>query len=177
MLFSKDDIQDALRSLTKELVQSDVEITIQVVGGAAVALQVEREAATGDIDAMFRRSSQIFDAIKRVGDERGWPDTWLNDAVNMYASHHDSADDWDIQTSESGVVILVARPELLLAMKLAAGRGRRDSTDIDLLLDACEISSIEEAAALFDRYYPADVIATKAMAQLKDRYATGSNLL
>jgi hypothetical protein len=59
---------------------------------------------------------------------------------------------------------------LLLAMKLQAGRGRRDATDIDLLLDECEIESFDDAKALFDKYYPTESIAPRALHQLHDRF-------
>jgi hypothetical protein len=88
----------------------------------------------------------------------------------MYVSHHDDARDWTVRTEEGGVVILVARPKLLLAMKLRAGRGRRDADDIDRLLDACGIASLAEAVELFDGYYPEDEIAAPAFLQLEARF-------
>lgn len=170
MLFSKEDVEKALRALVEELVASGIAITIQIVGGAAVALQVEREALTDDIDALHRPTDGFTAVVKRLGDARNWPETWLNDAVKMYASHYDTVADWDIRTDEDGVIILVARTELLLAMKLYAGRGLRDATDIDKLLDACGITSLTAAAEVFDRYYPTDVMSKKAMRQLQERF-------
>jgi hypothetical protein len=136
-----------------------------------VALQVGREAVTSDIDALYASSPEVKAAVERIAEARNWPPTWLNDAVKLYVSHHTDAD-WTIQTEEEGVVILVARPELLLAMKLRAGRGRRDSDDIDRLLDACRISSVGDAVELFDCYYPRDEIAAPAMFQLEERFSS-----
>jgi len=68
-------------------------------------------------------------------------------------------------------VVLVARPELLLAMTLCAGRGLRDAGDIDRLLEACGITSVAGAKRLFDRFYPAEDIAAPAMRQLHARLA------
>lgn len=89
----------------------------------------------------------------------------------MYVSHQDSEDDWELRTDEGGVGIFVARPEILLAMKLYAGRGSRDADDIDRLIDACGIASVTAALELFDRYYPAEEIAAPAMRQLRHRFA------
>lgn len=55
-------------------------------------------------------------------------------------------------------------------MKLGAGRGRRDSDDIDALLDTFGINSAAEAIDVFDRYYPNEVIAGPAMRQLRHRF-------
>ena len=55
-------------------------------------------------------------------------------------------------------------------MKLGTGRRRRDSGDIDVLLDACGINSTAEAIDVFDRYYPNEVIAGPAMRQLRHRF-------
>lgn len=90
--------------------------------------------------------------------------------MKMFVSHYDSEADWDLHVEESGVVVLVARPQLLLAMKLHAGRGRRDEADIDRLIDSCGITSLEAAQELFDRYYPDEVIKPAAKRQLRERF-------
>lgn len=171
MLFSRRDVEEALDALVAELVTEGAEATIRIVGGAAVALQVGREATTGDIDALHASSPAVRAAVQRIADARNWPMTWLNDAVKMYASHHDTEDDWELRTDEGGVAVLVARPEILLAMKLYAGRGSRDADDIDRLIDACGIASVTAALELFDRYYPAEEIAAPAIRQLRHRFA------
>jgi len=170
VLFSKEDVDDALRALVDELVAAGVGATIDVVGGAAVSLQVGREALTGDIDAPYPVTPAFTDAARRVGAARNWPVTWLNDAVKMYVSHYDTASDWDIRIGGEGVVVRVGRAELLLAMKLNAGRGRRDAGDIDRLLDACGVTSLAAAQGVFDRHYPAEVIAEPALRQLLERF-------
>jgi hypothetical protein len=172
VLFTKESVEEALATLVDELLADGAEATIRVVGGAAVALQVGREAVTSDIDALYASSPEVKAAVERIAEARNWPPTWLNDAVKIYVSHYTDAGDWTIRAEEGGVVILVARQELLLAMKLRAGRGRRDSDDIDRLLDACGISSVAAAVGLFDCYYPQDEIAAPAMFQLEERFSS-----
>ncbi len=89
----------------------------------------------------------------------------------MYASHLDVEGDWDLCNQDQGVAILVARPQLLLAMKLLAGRGRRDAEDIDRLLEECQITSVEAALEIFDHYYPQETVADPAMRQLRAKVA------
>lgn len=171
MLFSQEDLEGALRVLVSELVATGAEARIQIVGAAAVALQVGREGLTKDIDALYTPTPEIKDVVKRIARTKNWPDTWLNDAVKMFVSHYDTDTDWEVYTEEEGVVILVARPQLLLAMKLLAGRGRRDADDIDRLLDACGIKSVQAAKEIFDRYYPTESIALAAVRQLQARFS------
>lgn len=172
MLFSNDDIEAGLRALVAELVSVGAESTIQVVGGAAVALQVSREGLTQDIDTLHTPSPAVRQAAQRVALARGWPESWLNDNAKMYDSHFHDGRDWKLLLEDHGVTVFIAGPSLLLAMKLLAGRGRRDQTDIDRLLDTLDITSIEDATAVFNHYYPTEVMSPNALRQLKSRFPT-----
>jgi len=143
---------------------------IRVVGSAAVAMQVGREALTEDIDALYGSSPQVKAAVENIAQARNWPPTWLNDAVKMYVSHYITDEDWDLRIEEEEVMVFAARNELLLAMKLKSGRGRRDQGDLDRLFEACRITSVADAEGIFDRYYPQDVIAAPARRQLEARF-------
>jgi hypothetical protein len=94
----------------------------------------------------------------------------LNDNVKQFASHFDTPDDWTNLDVRDGVAIRVAGAQLLLAMKLFAARGRRDSQDIDRLLDACAIQDAEAAVSLFERYYPEEELSERALRQLHERF-------
>jgi hypothetical protein len=170
VLFTKEDIEDGLRALVDQLAAAGLTSKIHVVGGAAIILRVERGALTSDVDILHCATSGIQGAVAEVAQAKRWPPTWLNDAANMWASNYDTEDDWEIRFTKGEVAILVARSPLLLAMKLQAGRGQRDATDIDLLLEACEIESFEDAVTLFDKYFPTESIAPRALRQLHDRF-------
>lgn len=171
MLFSPEDLEDALRLLVAELVAAGVRARIQIVGAAAVTMQVGRDAMTGDIDALFVPSTEFLQVVRQIAATKDWPDSWINDDVKMFVSHHDTEADWELHAEESEVIVLVARARLLLAMKLFAGRGRRDESDIARLIDSCSITSLEAARELFDRYYPEEVIKPAALRQLRERFA------
>jgi hypothetical protein len=156
--FTRDDIISALEELAQLLAAADVTTTIRVVGGAALSVLHGRDTTTTDIDALYGAPDQVRAAVATIAAQRGWPDTWLNGDVAMFASHFDHTATWVPFTSRGGVKIWMAPADLLPAMKLLAGRGRRDGADIDLLCDACGVTSITEAEVTFDRYYPRDEI-------------------
>ncbi|MCU1364112.1 MAG: hypothetical protein JWM55_1940 [Acidimicrobiaceae bacterium] len=160
--------------LVDDLVISGVRSVIYVVGGAAIMLHVEREALTNDVDVLHS-STEIQASVRRVSEAKRWPESWLNDAAKMWASHYDGEDDWEIRCTRGDVSVQVAQPLLLLAMKLLAGRGLRDAADIDLLLVECHIGSLEEAEAVFDKYYPTEKIAPRALRQLHERFDDTNN--
>lgn len=170
MLFTPEELRAALRLLVAELANAGVEVRIKVVGAAAVTLQVGRDALTGDIDTLHAPSVGLDEVVARIAAAKNWPANWVNDAVKMFASNYDSDDDWEAYAEEGGVVVLVARPRLLLAMKLFAGRGHRDEADIDRLLDKCAIGSLQAARELLEHYYPDEVLKPAVLRQLQERF-------
>ena len=173
MLFSRVGVEIGLQELVDALAPSDEPIRIHVVGGAAVILRVDRPALTADIDTL-RADATVLEAAERIARVHGWPAGWLNDAAKMWASHHDTDEDWEVRFSRGHATVLIARAPLLLAMKLQAGRGRRDAEDIDLLAEACKVDSVEHARDIFDRYYPTEEIAPRALRQIQERFGSGS---
>ena len=141
-----------------------------MVGGAAISVAFDRETTTTDVDAMYGANPDVEKAARTIAYRNGWPENWLNDQVKQFASHFDTAEDWINFDVRDGVAIRVAGARLLLAMKLLAARGRRDSQDIDCLLDACAIKDVDGAIAIFDRYYPEEELSERALRQLNDRF-------
>jgi hypothetical protein len=65
------------------------------------------------------------------------------------------------------IEIWTADPRSLLAMKLRASRGQRDQGDLTLLLEACQIETVEGATALFREYYPEDPLPDQAEVMIR----------
>jgi hypothetical protein len=55
----------------------------------------------------------------------------------------------------------------MLAMKMRASRGRRDEPDIALLLERCGITSVAQAFALYEEYFPEDPLPKRAYSILE----------
>lgn len=168
--FDRDDIVAALDELVDHLTAAKASSHIRIVGGAAIAIRFGRHATTTDIDALYRADPAVEEAARTIARKHGWPETWLNDKVKMWTSHFDDPDDWADFAVRDDVTISVAGAPLLLAMKLRSGRGRRDAADIDLLLDACGVTGVAEALALYESYYPEDAMADGARRQLIARF-------
>ncbi len=167
--FDRDAIVGALKELVDELVEIGASAQIRIVGGAANAVSYTRESTTIDIDALYGSASEVEQATRNIAQRHGWPIDWFNDDVKQFASHFDAAEDWLDLEVRDGVIVRVAGARLLLAMKLRAARGRRDAMDIDVLLDACAITAVEDAVALFEHYYPEDELSERARRQLVGR--------
>lgn len=167
--FDREDIVDALGELVEVLASRETKPHIRIVGGAAIAMCHTRDATTTDVDALYGSDPDVEVAAVEIAQRRGWPDNWLNDKAKMFASHFDADDDWVSFDLRDGLVVRVAGPQLLLAMKLWAARGRRDAGDIDLLLDACQVTSVSQAVAIFERYYPEESLSERACRQLSAR--------
>ena len=171
MLLSAADVMKGLEMLTDELSRRTIGTRIQIVGGAAIALQVSRAALTRDVDVLQIGDTSIVQASEAVAAKLGWPNDWLNGAANMFASHYDDEGDWTDLIQRDGIKIQIAKPELLLAMKLSAGRGARDLSDVELLLEACRVNQVSEATHIFERYFPTEVMPERSMKYLLHRLA------
>jgi hypothetical protein len=52
-------------------------------------------------------------------------------------------------------------------MKLAANRGRRDSSDIEFLLARCGVRSVQDAQDIYESYHAQDVLTPAAEARIR----------
>ena len=176
-LFTHDELIELLDALIDKLVAAGASGTdVRVVGGAAIALAHDPERdATGDIDALGATNRAMVEAaVAALSEERGLPSDWLNFKVAMYAPDPDRPEpSFETLRERDGVRISVGTAQLLLAMKLRAGRGRRDIDDVDVLLDARGITTVEEAVALFEAHYSAEVMPERSMLHLRQRFAAG----
>ena len=170
-LFNRGEISELLTALADRLETRGVKATLLIVGGAAISIEYGERPATRDIDAGIAPAAPVIAVAHEIAEERGLPSDWLNDKVKMFLPHDGVREtEWKEIISRKQVSIRVAPADVLLAMKLRAGRGRRDSPDIELLLDVCKVRSAEEAEEIFDRYYPNEEIAPRALALLAERY-------
>lgn len=151
----EEEIRSFLVEIADRLAARGVTGRIYVVGGAALALTVfrdEERRMTPDVDASFRADEVMTEEIAAMARENGLADDWLNNA-SKFAFPPAGFPDGDVVHERDGVTVMVAPPEVLLAMKLRAARWGRDEDDIAMLVRECDVRSDDEALAVFDRYY------------------------
>jgi hypothetical protein len=63
---------------------------------------------------------------------------------------------WQPLCSGGGIEVWIAPPDIVLAMKLRSNRGRRDTRDLPVLIEAVGLTTRVEIEALFERFFPHD---------------------
>ncbi|PTT22430.1 hypothetical protein DBR36_02020 [Microbacterium sp. HMWF026] len=156
----RDDIITGLSDLILDLRATGSVATIQIVGGAAIALTIDRDRpATADVDGTVSPPEVVAAAAAKVARQRGWPDEWINDrATGFLPSGMGRSVEWTTLYDHGGIVIQAASAEMLLAMKLRAmeRRGLRDAGDVAALLGVLDIHTAEEAEALLNGFFPGE---------------------
>lgn len=160
------DLDALLSELAHRLQQSDVAAGIRVVGGSAIALMNDQRRATRDIDAALHPADVVKATAADIALTRGLPVDWLNDAALAYIPPV-GAEDWIEVVCEGSVTISIGSPQVLLAMKLHANRGRCDADDIDYLLGVCRVTTVQDAQEIYERYQAQDVRTDAAVARIE----------
>ena len=164
-LLEPGDVEPLLREFARRISASGQTAGIRVVGGAAIALLNADRRLTQDIDAVIHPTGAWAEVANAMANERGLPVGWINDAV-VAKLPLVGLDEWTELLREGDVTVFVASPRMLLAMKLLANRGVRDTDDIHFLLDACSVSSVEEAQEIYEHYHHQEVMSSGAKARV-----------
>jgi len=163
---SPDEIRNLLEELAVRLDAAGIAVGIRVVGGAAVSILDNYRRSTSDIDAVIVPAGAAAEVVAALGTERGLPANWLNDAALAYVPPV-GPEDW-IEILRTGEVsVSIGSVQMLLAMKLLANRGIRDSADIEFLLEACNVGSLEDAQTIYEKYHAQEVISPSAAARVQ----------
>ena len=161
-----EDIRELLEELVTRLDNAGITAGIRVVGGAALSILDQNRRATSDIDAVIVPAGVAAGIVADLGNERGLPKNWLNDAALAFVPPV-GPDDWVEVIRRGDVRVSIGSVQMLLAMKLRANRGIRDSDDITFLLAACNVKSLADAQEIYERYHAQDVISPNATARIQ----------
>lgn len=127
---SKDDIVNALTSLSEELSLSGNSHEVLIAGGAALVLLYNSRDSTKDVDAVVS-DAVVRNAARKVAHQLGLPEDWLNDGAKGYLQ---GVARGDVVFQTAALVVRSLAPPQLLAMKLSAWRDDLDIEDARLLL-------------------------------------------
>lgn len=157
---SRDEIIDGLRELIRALHRDGRPARMQIVGGAAIALTVDADRrATQDVDGPLTPSAVIVAAAEEIARARAWPIDWVNDSASQFVPGGFGREaEWVTIYQNDDVLIQVALPDMLLAMKLHAAQKRdlREAGDLAVLLSATGIDAAEDAERLYSDFYPGE---------------------
>ncbi len=144
-----DEILELLTELGQRLSAKGVRASLYIVGGAAIAIELDTRRVTADVDAVFHPETSVASEAAAMAHDRGLPRQWLNQAAAAWVPGASSDVD-AVLLDIPGLAVAVASPTHLLAMKMAAFRPT-DRADLELLFAELEITTPERAA---------DVVAT-----------------
>ncbi|HEX5419238.1 MAG TPA: hypothetical protein VFY39_04495 [Gammaproteobacteria bacterium] len=167
---TKTDMHRLLELLDTELARDDVHGELYVVGGAVMCLALDARPATHDVDALFRPTRLVREDAARVAAKADVPENWLNDAVKAYLSPRA---EFDRFLELPHLMVFVARPRYLLAMKCAAmrlGEEFHDLDDVRYLLRYLNVSSANEALAIVMQYFDEAELLPKTRLVLEELF-------
>ena len=143
------DIRSLLDELGTRLQTQGVEATVYIVGGAAIALEMDARRVTTDIDALLHPEVTVRAEARTMAADHALPDDWLNTAARAFVPGGDTG---AVPYEVPGLVVTLASPEHLLAMKMIAFRPT-DVPDLEMLFRELGITSAGEAADLAQAVY------------------------
>ena len=178
--FDKEALEAAFKELGQRAHAVGRTIEIAVYGGAALLLTLNQRVATKDVDGVFDRDKDFVRKLAaEMADEFGWDQNWLNDGVKGWLSKADS--DPDVKKlfktypseDEPGLRVLVPKPEYMFAMKCRAMRvgGVESSSDIDDIKNLAQelgITNVEQALAIVEDFYLANLLEPKTRLGLEE---------
>ena len=151
----RDEILKYLHALNEKLQRRNVKGEICLYGGAVMCLVYDARPSTKDVDAIFQPSKIIREVAKEIANEYELVNDWLNDGVKGFLVEHPRK----VFLNLSHLVVMVADPEYMLAMKsLSARIDGTDSKDIEFLINKLKITTVDEVFKIIDKYYPRRII-------------------
>ena len=168
-LLDRTRIRELLTELGSRCAARGFSVEMFLVGGAAIALAYGERRATRDLDAIFEPKMKVYAEAKKMADELGLPEDWLNDSVKgLLPDFPDTGS--QATTSSNGLRVVVPSPEYLFAMKATSARLGIDDDDLKLLGEIVGIKDAEDAYAIVAKFYRQERISAKSGFYLQSIY-------
>ena len=151
--FEPADIRELIDELVRRLEARGISGAIRIVGGAALALRYPDDPdirVTQDVDATWEPRAAVSRVITEIAAERGLEVDWINPAAASWLRT-------DAPSQSGGFHVVIATPEQLVAMKLAAGR-EQDLADLRVLAKHLGIRSAERLVEIAYEIYGDDSV-------------------
>lgn len=142
---SREQIDDLLYRVSQEAVRRETNVSIFLIGGAAMALAYSTSRSTRDLDGIFEPKSIVYEIVRAVAadvPELNLAPDWLNDAAKGFMPGEDP--NATVYFDGPGLSVRIASPRYLFVMKAIAAR-ESDVDDLRILFRLCEFASANEA--------------------------------
>ena len=169
----REQILKLLQELGDELADEESYATINVCGGAAIAIAYNNLKSSDDIDAVltdFDDKNKFTECIKRIAERHNLPDEWLNEDVKVFVNSMRGLCFKDFGQFGALSVRIVSE-EQLLAMKLFSARENKDLDDAAGLAKSLNITSKEELNDILYKYFSERSVKFMAMRKKQNDYA------
>ena len=147
-------LRDLLDELVRRLHLRGVSGNIRIIGGAAMALRFPDDPSirvTADIDAVYELRPEVDEVIAELAAERGLEVDWINARGASWLRV-------DRPSGETeGFEVILASPEQLIAMKMAAAR-EQDLHDLRILARNLGIEEPERLVEIAYEIYGEDSV-------------------
>ena len=152
-LWSREQLTELFTDLAERLADRGVTASVYVIGGAAISMSFDARRATRDIDAVVLDGhGALMEEVRSVALDRNLPSTWLNEQAAAYVSPLPDPDAL-VVFDHPALRVAAASAAPLLAMKMAAARPT-DVEDIKMLAAVLDLTSPDQAVAVFERVFP-----------------------
>jgi len=154
-----------------ELAQLEgTKLELCIYRGAAMMLAYNAREITKDVDAVVQPSEIGSRLARRVAEEMGLPEDWLNNDVKQFTAPTERTR--TLPWEAPGIVLTVPTASYLLAMKALACRRplpgyEGDVADLRFLIHKLGIATVDAIQQHIDGYYPDDVITPDDAALLQ----------
>jgi hypothetical protein len=146
-------------ALNLKLNQKDEIAEIGIVGGAVMCLVFHARAATRDVDAIFSPAELVRKLAAQIGEERGLPADWLNDAAKGFLQGDFARQD---VLNLSNLRVWAPDAKYMLAMKCMSARwDTSDRDDVIFLVRHLKLTLPRAVYAIIEHYYPRNQIPPK----------------
>lgn len=170
-------IVEALNLLGELAEQEGVTLELCIYGGSALMLAYGARQGTKDVDALMRPLEVCQRLGRRVAEQLGLQESWLNDDVRQFVSDQGTFAPLEIEDLEAAAKqhlrITRASASYLLAMKCLACRPdlpgwQRDVADIRFLIRKMGIATMEQVEQQINRFYPYEGLREQARVVIEE---------
>ncbi len=175
---TRDQIIEALRSLSDRLREQNIVGEICLFGGTVMVLAFNARVSTKDVDALFQPSTPIRQLAAGIAEEHQLTTDWLNDGVKGFVSARHELTKGNLPQFPN-LRLTMPVPEYLLAMKCMAGRvgGSGDAVsdipDIIFLVRHLKLTSAKAVLDFVAKYYPPGRIPIKTQYLIEGLFEEG----